>query len=186
MATAGIPRQDALLFDEPLTPGPARDLSDSPGDGNAAGDVPEHLVADRSTLRRILFTGLENVARFGARVTGNHRDPDAGITVDLANGHRAEAGVLIGADGINSAVAAHRVPHLTTIGLEARHIAAKIPLTDKADLPSPAREVVSPGGAVATGRGRQSPGLSDRIAGRFGAGGPVPGGGPLSRPDPGR
>ncbi|MGW7002180.1 FAD-dependent oxidoreductase [Streptomyces sp. NPDC054933] len=131
VATAGIPRQDALLFDEQLTPGPARDLSDSRGVGNPAADVPEHLVVDRSTLRRILYTGLENVVRFGARVTGYHHNPDAGITVHLADGRRADADVLIGADGINSAVRAQRLPGLGAVDLEARHIAAKIPLTDR-------------------------------------------------------
>ncbi|AOR36033.1 hypothetical protein BFF78_37720 [Streptomyces fodineus] len=55
-ATAGIPRQDALLFDEQLTPGPARDLSDTRGVGNPASNLPEHLVVGRSTLRRILYT----------------------------------------------------------------------------------------------------------------------------------
>ncbi|MER6386075.1 FAD-dependent monooxygenase [Streptomyces sp. NPDC001250] len=116
-ATAGIPRQGALLFDEQLTPSPARDLSDSRGVGNPASDLPEHLVVDRSTLRRILHTGLEDVVRFGDRVTGYHHNPDADVTVHLADGHRADADVLIGADGINSAVRARRLPKHNAVDL---------------------------------------------------------------------
>ncbi|MGW1049092.1 NAD(P)-binding protein [Streptomyces sp. NPDC002521] len=130
-ATAGIPRHGALLFDAQLTPGPARDLSDSRGIGDPASGLPEHLVVDRSTLRRILYTGLEGVVRFGARVTGYHHNPDAGVSVHLADGHRADADVLIGAHGINSGVRARRLPEHNAVDLGARHIAAKIPLIDR-------------------------------------------------------
>ncbi|WP_159046393.1 hypothetical protein [Streptomyces sp. MMG1121] len=37
-------------------------------------------MVDRSLLRRTLHTGLENVVRFGVRVTGHHHSPDTGIT----------------------------------------------------------------------------------------------------------
>lgn len=131
LATAGIPRQDALLFDEQLNPGLVRDLTASRGTGSPNADVPEHLVVDRSTLRRILYTGLEETVRFGARVTGYQSHPDATITVHLASGRTAEADVLVGADGINSAVRAQRLPDHRTVDLEARHIAAKIPLTEE-------------------------------------------------------
>lgn len=110
-----------LLFDEQLTPGPARDLSDSRGTGNTAADLPEHLVADRSTLRRILYTALENVVRFGSRVTGYRRNPDSSVTVHLAGRRSAEADVLVGADGINSAVRVQRLPCHTAVDLGARH-----------------------------------------------------------------
>ncbi|WP_269859631.1 FAD-dependent oxidoreductase [Streptomyces sp. RPT161] len=131
VATAGIPRQDALLFDEQLNPGAARDLSDSRGIGNTLADVPEHLVVDRSTLRRILYTGLENVVHFGTQVTGYRRETDSSVTVHFADGRSAQADVLVGADGINSAVRAQLLPDHATVDLGARHIAAKIPLTEE-------------------------------------------------------
>jgi 2-polyprenyl-6-methoxyphenol hydroxylase-like FAD-dependent oxidoreductase len=129
VATAGIPRQQVRHFDEQLNPGPIRDTSGSVGGGNATGDVPEHLVADRSTMRRILYTGLEEKVRFGARVTGYRHTPDSRVTVHLSNGTDDQADLLIGADGINSAVRAQLLPHAEVIDLGARHIAAKIPLT---------------------------------------------------------
>ncbi|MCF3134742.1 FAD-dependent oxidoreductase [Streptomyces olivochromogenes] len=131
LATAGIPRQDALLFDEQLAPGPVRELTASRGTGNPNADAPEHLVVDRSTLRRILYTGLEETVRFGARVAGYQSHPDAIVTVHLIDGRTAEADVLVGADGINSAMRAQRLPDHSTVDLEARHIAAKIPLTEE-------------------------------------------------------
>ncbi|MEU8972961.1 FAD-dependent monooxygenase [Streptomyces monashensis] len=88
-------------------------------------------MVDRSTLRRILYTGLEEAVRFGARVVGYQSRPDATVTVRLADGRTAEADVLVGADGINSAVRAQRLPDHRTVDLEARHIAAKIPLTEE-------------------------------------------------------
>jgi 2-polyprenyl-6-methoxyphenol hydroxylase-like FAD-dependent oxidoreductase len=129
LATAGIPRQDALVFDDQLTPGPVRELAASRGTSNPDSDLPEHLVVDRSTLRRILYTGLEQVVRFGARVTGYRRHPDGAVTVHLGDGTTRQADVLVGADGINSAVRAQRLPDHRAVDLRARHIAAKIPLT---------------------------------------------------------
>ncbi|MER6571659.1 FAD-dependent oxidoreductase [Streptomyces sp. NPDC001093] len=131
VATAGIPRQEALAFDEHLTPGTVRDLSSSRGLGTPVPGLPEHLVVDRSTLRRILYTGLEDVVRFGTPVTGYRDNPDTTVTVHLGDGRQAEAAVLIGADGINSAVRAQRLPQHRAVDLGARHIAAKIPLTDQ-------------------------------------------------------
>ncbi|MCF3132771.1 FAD-dependent oxidoreductase [Streptomyces olivochromogenes] len=111
VATAGIPRQQVRHFDEQLNPGPIHDTHGSIGVGSATGDAPEHLVADRSTMRRILATGLEKEIHFGARVTGYRRTPDSRVTVHLSNGESDEADMLIGADGINSAVRAQLLPH---------------------------------------------------------------------------
>ncbi len=129
VATAGMPRQQIRHFDEQLNPTLIRDTSGSVGGGDATGGVPEHLVADRSTMRRILYTGLEKRVRFGARVIGYRHTPGARVTVRLSNGENDEVDVLVGADGINSAVRAQLLPHASVKDLGVRHIAAKIPLT---------------------------------------------------------
>ncbi|MCQ4044746.1 FAD-dependent oxidoreductase [Streptantibioticus rubrisoli] len=129
VATAGMPRQQIRHFDEQLNPSLIRDTSGSAGDGKATGDVPEHLVADRSTMRKILYTGLEKRMRFGARVIGYRHNPGARVTVCLSNGENDEADVLVGANGINSAVRAQLLPHASVIDRGVRHIAARIPLT---------------------------------------------------------
>lgn len=131
LATCGMPSEDMLLFDERLNLRPGRDRSATEGTGVPA-DIPEHLVVCRSTLRRILYLGLEKAVHFGAKVTGYHTRPDETITVMLDDGATVEADVLIAADGINSAVRAQRLPQVRVVDLGSRHIAAKIHLTDEA------------------------------------------------------
>ena len=137
LATCGMPDDDMLLFDEQLNLRPARDKAASTGIG-VPTEIPEHLSVCRSTLRRILFLGLEDVVHFGAKVTGYRDNPDSTVTALLADGGTVEADVLIAADGINSAVRAQRLPQVRVADLGARSIAAKIPLTpeNKAKLPA--------------------------------------------------
>jgi 2-polyprenyl-6-methoxyphenol hydroxylase-like FAD-dependent oxidoreductase len=137
LATCGMPNDDMLLFDEQLNLRPGRDKSATEGIG-APTDIPEHLVVCRSTLRRILYLGLEAAVHFGAKVTGYRSNPDSTVEVLLDNGERVEADVLIAADGINSAVRAQRLPQVEIADLAARHIAAKVPITaeTKAKLPA--------------------------------------------------
>ncbi|GAA2652835.1 monooxygenase [Paractinoplanes durhamensis] len=137
LATCGMPDEDMLLFDEHLTPRPARDKAAMTGIG-VPTEIPEHLAVCRSTLRRILYLGLQDLVHFGAQVTGYRTNPDSTITVLLADGSTTDADVLIAADGINSAVRAQRLPQVRVADLGARSIAAKIPLTpqNKAKLPA--------------------------------------------------
>jgi len=58
LATCGMPDDDMLLFDEQLNLRPPRDKAASVGTG-VPTEIPEHLAVCRSTLRRILFLGLE-------------------------------------------------------------------------------------------------------------------------------
>jgi len=136
LATCGMPDDDMLLFDEQLNLRPPRDKAASVGTG-VPTEIPEHLAVCRSTLRRILALGLEEVVHFGAKVTGYRNNPDSTVTVRLQDGSTAEADVLVAADGINSAVRTQRLPQVQVADLGARSIAAKIPLTEetKAMLP---------------------------------------------------
>lgn len=138
LATCGMPSDDMLLFDEQLNPRPGRDKAATEGTG-VPTDIPEHLVVCRSTLRRILYLGLEKAVHFGAKVTGYHTNPDSRITVLLEDGTTVEADVLIAADGINSAVRAQRLPQVKVADLGSRHVAAKIHLTDEAKTKLPAQ-----------------------------------------------
>jgi 2-polyprenyl-6-methoxyphenol hydroxylase-like FAD-dependent oxidoreductase len=137
LATSGMPDDDMLLFDERLNPRPARDKAATTGIG-VPTEIPEHLAVCRSTLRRILYLGLKDVVRFGAKVTGYRTHADSTVTALLDDGRTVKADVLIAADGINSAVRSQRLPQLKIADLGARSIAAKIPLTDatKALLPA--------------------------------------------------
>lgn len=138
LATCGMPSDDMLLFDEQFNLRPGRDKSATEGTG-VPTDIPEHLVVCRSTLRRILYLGLEKAVHFGSRVTGYRTNPDSTVTVLLEGGVTVEADVLIAADGINSSVRAQRLPQVQVADLGARHIAAKIRLTDEAKAKLPAQ-----------------------------------------------
>ncbi|MGW3103504.1 FAD-dependent oxidoreductase [Streptomyces sp. NPDC001100] len=138
LATCGMPSEDMMLFDEQFNLRPGRDRSATEGTG-VPTDIPEHLVVCRSTLRRILYIGLEKAVHFGSRVTGYRAHPDSSITVLLGGGATVEADVLIAADGINSSVRTQRLPQVRIADLGSRHIAAKIHLTDEAKAKLPAQ-----------------------------------------------
>ncbi|HTI24499.1 MAG TPA: NAD(P)/FAD-dependent oxidoreductase [Kutzneria sp.] len=139
LATSGMPDEGMPLYDEHLNPRPARDTEATEGVGTPVSDIPEHLVVSRSTLRRILHRGLEQVVRFGVKVVGYRSNPDSTVTVLLDDGQTVEADVLIAADGVNSAVRAQRLPHVRVVDLGARHIVAKIPLNDETRAVIPAQ-----------------------------------------------
>lgn len=65
------------------------------------------IALHRSELLSALRGLLEpDTVRYGSRCTGFEADPD-GVTVSFATGERRRADVLLGADGIRSAVRAH-------------------------------------------------------------------------------
>jgi 2-polyprenyl-6-methoxyphenol hydroxylase-like FAD-dependent oxidoreductase len=81
--------------------------------GAGAGD-PVHCNVDRATVRQILLTGLDDRCHFGRRLAGYDSDPD-GVTVTFDDGTTATGDVLVGADGIRSAVRQQRAPQAQTM-----------------------------------------------------------------------
>jgi 2-polyprenyl-6-methoxyphenol hydroxylase-like FAD-dependent oxidoreductase len=67
-------------------------------------------IANRQTLRQILLAGLDGTVEFGREVIGVGEDGER-VEAWLADGSVVTGDVLIGADGINSAVRAQRLPH---------------------------------------------------------------------------
>ncbi len=88
---------------------------------------------NRQTLREILASGLEEVIAFGREVTGYDAEAHAdGVRVRLAGGGEAEADVLVGADGVNSAVARQYLPAAAPDDSGKRCIYGKTPLPPEA------------------------------------------------------
>ncbi|MGW7486963.1 FAD-dependent oxidoreductase [Streptomyces sp. NPDC054786] len=80
-------------------------------DGTAA--PRDHTGVNRLTLRQIMLAGLEREVCFGQEVVGFEQTPDR-VRVLLADGSTAEGDLLVGADGVGSAVRAGLLPHVRT------------------------------------------------------------------------
>jgi 2-polyprenyl-6-methoxyphenol hydroxylase-like FAD-dependent oxidoreductase len=63
----------------------------------------DHLLIGRRPLRMLLARGLDDVVRWGTRVTAVHEHP-GGVTVRTGDRPATEVDVLVGADGIRSVV----------------------------------------------------------------------------------
>jgi 2-polyprenyl-6-methoxyphenol hydroxylase-like FAD-dependent oxidoreductase len=82
---------------------------------------------NRLTLREVLATGLDQIVEFGREVTGYDAD-GKGVRVQFADGRQAEADVLVGADGVNSAVRRQYLPAAGPADTGGRCIYGKTPL----------------------------------------------------------
>lgn len=89
-------------------------------------EPPGHANVDRATVRQILLAGLDPV-RFGK--TLEHYESDAGgVTAYFTDGSRIQADVLVGADGIRSAVRRQRAPGHDTVDAGITAIYGRVPL----------------------------------------------------------
>ncbi|MFI6521309.1 FAD-dependent oxidoreductase [Spirillospora sp. NPDC050679] len=66
---------------------------------------------DRDTFRRGLLTGLSGAVRFGRTVTGFQATGAGRVRVEFAEGGGDEGDLLVGADGVGSAVRRRLLPH---------------------------------------------------------------------------
>jgi 2-polyprenyl-6-methoxyphenol hydroxylase-like FAD-dependent oxidoreductase len=92
----------------------------------------------RRTLRQILSARLGDALRTGTAVTGYTEDGD-GVTATLGDGTEARGDVLVGADGIRSAVRATKLPGVPVVptGIRGIGVYGRTPLTPqlRASLP---------------------------------------------------
>ena len=123
-------------YTEPFTTILATDLSvikrlptrDDHGDAWPRHDGPAtHANVDRATVRQILLGGLENVVHYG-RTLERYESSSAGVTAFFTDGSTAHGDVLVGADGIRSAVRRQRAPHLRTVDAGITAIYGRLPL----------------------------------------------------------
>jgi 2-polyprenyl-6-methoxyphenol hydroxylase-like FAD-dependent oxidoreductase len=82
---------------------------------------------NRLTLREVLATGLDGTIVFGSEVTGYEADGKS-VRVHFADGREAEADVLVGADGVNSAVRREYLPAAEPADTGGRCVYGKTPL----------------------------------------------------------
>jgi 2-polyprenyl-6-methoxyphenol hydroxylase-like FAD-dependent oxidoreductase len=102
-------------------------------DGQDAQHWPEfvsdeniHCNVDRGTLREIALLGLEDCCHFNKQLT-SYESTAEGVVTTFADGTSANGHVLIGADGIHSAVRPQRAPHLNTMDAGVQAIYGRVP-----------------------------------------------------------
>jgi 2-polyprenyl-6-methoxyphenol hydroxylase-like FAD-dependent oxidoreductase len=118
-------RRESVVLDDQLT-----ELSSQPHLGPPNEGERPHTGVHRRTLRSILRARLGSSLRSGQTVTGYSETPD-GVSVILASGTMAEGDVLVGADGIRSAVRQVKLPGTTVIdaGVRGLGVFGRTPLT---------------------------------------------------------
>lgn len=118
-------RRESVVLDDQLN-----ELSSQPHLGPPnEGDRP-HTGVHRRTLRAILRARLGASFHPGKAVT-SYREAEDKVTVTLADGTTAEGDVLVGADGIRSAVRQQKLPSITVIdaGVRGLGVFGRTPLT---------------------------------------------------------
>ncbi|MBV9445037.1 MAG: NAD(P)-binding protein [Streptosporangiaceae bacterium] len=82
---------------------------------------------NRLTLREVLAAGLDDTIAFGREVTG-YDAGEKGVQVHFADGREAGADVLVGADGVNSAIRRQYLPAAEPHDTGGRCVYGKTPL----------------------------------------------------------
>jgi 2-polyprenyl-6-methoxyphenol hydroxylase-like FAD-dependent oxidoreductase len=88
-------------------------------------------AADRHVLRHLLLAGLGERLHTGKRLTGYRERPDGTVQALFADGTTAVGDLLVGADGINSAVRGLLDPELTPTDTGVRFVIGRTPLSDR-------------------------------------------------------
>ena len=93
-----------------------------------------HTGVHRRTLRQVLSGRLGDLLHVGSPVASYVEDAD-GVTATLADGSTAHGDVLVGADGIRSAVRSQLLPHVPVIptGIRGIGVFGRTPLTPELD-----------------------------------------------------
>jgi 2-polyprenyl-6-methoxyphenol hydroxylase-like FAD-dependent oxidoreductase len=119
-ATAGVPSPRFTVLDHRL--GHVTTQEAGP-----AGVLPDNLAVDRLVLRRILLSGVEDRVVFGKELQHFVED-DGGVTAFFTDGSPARRDVLVGADGVGSAVRRQHLPHARIVDTGVWQIYGSVPL----------------------------------------------------------
>jgi 2-polyprenyl-6-methoxyphenol hydroxylase-like FAD-dependent oxidoreductase len=85
----------------------------------------------RSTLRRVLLTGLDEVVEYNRTFSRFDHQPDGTVRATFQDGSVADGDVLVGADGVGSKVRAQLLPGARVVDTGLIGMAGKLPITDR-------------------------------------------------------
>src|SRR5436190_13270913 len=119
------PRRMSVVVDSQCN-----ELSTAPHFGAPNEGERPHTAIHRRTLRQILAARLGDILHRDADVVGFERDGDK-IRLLLDDGSSAEGDVLVGADGVHSAIRRDLMPHVEVVdtGVRGLGLFARTPLT---------------------------------------------------------
>lgn len=138
-------RSDKIRFASPVD-GKIEIVGSRPLDGKAPRPRPgRHL--NRPLLRAVLLSGLEDVVRFGAAFERFEQRADGTVEVRFSDGSTDTADVLVGADGVGSAVRQAYLPRVRVVDTGIRMLMGATPLRAVADTELPT--LLGNGGATA-------------------------------------
>jgi 2-polyprenyl-6-methoxyphenol hydroxylase-like FAD-dependent oxidoreductase len=106
-----------------------------------------HLSVDRRTLREALLAGVPGLVAYGRALTGFALDGER-VIARFADGSTDTGDVLVGADGVNSAVRRQYLPHARVVGTGLCQLYGKIPLAEAAGLDAVFTAITGPGHRV--------------------------------------
>ncbi|GAA5081235.1 2-polyprenyl-6-methoxyphenol hydroxylase-like FAD-dependent oxidoreductase [Thermocatellispora tengchongensis] len=122
LATALRPATRLVVTDHRLAPRFAKPLPEP---------VPDRQFGvNRLTLREILLAGLDDIVHFGKTLLRYEETGDGRVTAHFADGTTATGDLLVGAEGVNSAVRAQLVPDAVVDDM-GRMIYGRSPLTEE-------------------------------------------------------
>lgn len=106
-----------------------------------------HLSVDRQELRDTLLADVKGLVTYGKRLTAFQAE-DEYVTARFDDGTTATGEVLVGADGVGSAVRRQYLPHARVVGTGLTQLYGKIPRESAEDLDHVFSAVTGPGHRV--------------------------------------
>ncbi|MCB0095008.1 MAG: FAD-dependent monooxygenase [Caldilineaceae bacterium] len=98
------------------------------------GDDPieSEKTVNRSTLRQVLYTGLEEIIQFDKKFTRYEQNANGTVTAFFADGTSETGDLLVAADGTNSRVRQQYLPHAALEDCGMLSMGGKMPMTPEA------------------------------------------------------
>ncbi len=116
-----------------LTEGLAETLSFGGADLPLGDDpIESEKTVNRSTLRQVLYTGLEEVLHFDKKFTHYEQQPNGTVTAFFEDGSSATGDLLVGADGTGSRVRKQYLPQATFADSGMLSMGGKLPMSAEA------------------------------------------------------